>query len=70
MIIKKIVEENKIIWDSKLKFVLWANRITSKQSIGKIPFQLVYEMEVMLSIYLKSPVYQLLQHFTSNEEAV
>ena len=27
-IVKKIVGENKKAWDSKIKYALWANRIT------------------------------------------
>jgi hypothetical protein len=41
-IIKKLLAENKKSWDSKLKFSLWADRISNKKSIGTSPFQMVY----------------------------
>jgi transposase InsO family protein len=41
-IIKKLLTENKRSWDSKLKFSLWADRISNKKSIGTSPFQMVY----------------------------
>jgi transposase InsO family protein len=34
-IVKKIVGENKKAWDSKIKYALWADRITTKTSTGK-----------------------------------
>jgi len=68
VIIKKTVGYNKRNWDSKMKYALWADRITKKQATGKSPFELVYGMEVTLPIHLKIPVYQ--QHFTSDQEAV
>ena len=33
-IIKRLLEDNKKAWDSKLKFALWANRVTTKRSLG------------------------------------
>jgi hypothetical protein len=33
-IIKKLLEQNQRSWDSKLKFSLWADRVTNKKSIG------------------------------------
>lgn len=41
-IIKRLLSENKKNWDSKLKYALWADRISMKKSIGTSPFQLVY----------------------------
>jgi hypothetical protein len=38
MIIKNNVGENKQSWYSKLKYDLWADRITSKQDIKENPF--------------------------------
>jgi len=69
-ILKKIIGENKRSWDSKIKFALWADRITIKQSTGKSPFELVYGLDVTLPIHLKIPTYQLLQHFTNDQNAV
>ena len=41
-IIKKLLEENKKAWNAKLKFSLWADRVSTKKSIGTSPLQLVY----------------------------
>jgi transposase InsO family protein len=41
-IIKKLLEDNKKAWDSKLEFTLWADGITKKRSLGVSPFHLVY----------------------------
>ena len=37
-LIKILLEENKKAWDSKLKFALWANRVTAKRSLGTSHF--------------------------------
>jgi hypothetical protein len=57
-------------WDSKIKYALWADRITKKASTGKSPFELVYGLDVKLPIHLKLPTYGLLQDFTSEKDAV
>ena len=41
-IIRKLLGTNQKSWDSKLKFALWADRVTDKRSIGTSPFKLVY----------------------------
>jgi transposase InsO family protein len=69
-IVKKIVGENKRSWDSKIKYALWANRITKKLATGKIPFDLVYGLDVRLSVHLKLPAYGLLQDFSTRKDAV
>ena len=69
-IIKKIVGDNKKAWHSKIKLALWADRITKKISTGRIPFELVYGLDVTLLVHLKLPVYQLLQTFSSDQEAI
>ena len=69
-IIKKTVGDNKKAWDSKIKYALWADRITNKSSTGKSPFELVYGLDVTLPIHLKLPVYQLLQNFSSDQDAI
>jgi hypothetical protein len=63
-IIKKTVGENKRSWDSQLKYALWEDKITKKDSIGKIPFELVYGMDVNLPIHLKLLVYNIMQQFS------
>ena len=52
-IIKKTVGDNKKAWDSKIKFALWANRITKKSSTKRSPFELVYGLDVTLHVHLR-----------------
>jgi transposase InsO family protein len=60
-IIKKLLEQNAICWDSKLKFSLWANRVTCKKSIGTSPFKLVYGTEAIFPVQLTLLVAKFLQ---------
>jgi hypothetical protein len=38
--------DNKKSWDSMIKHALWANKITKKESISKIPFEIIYGVAV------------------------
>ena len=49
-VIKKLLEDNKKSWDSKLKFALWADKVTNKKSRGNFPFKLVYGADVVFPI--------------------
>jgi hypothetical protein len=60
-IIKKLLTENKRSWDSKLKFSLWADRISTKKSIGTSPFQMVYGTNVVFPTQLGLPVLKFMQ---------
>jgi hypothetical protein len=60
-IIRKLLEENQKSWDSKLKFSLWADRVTNKKSIGTSPFKLVYGTDVIFPIQLVLPVAKFFQ---------
>ena len=60
-IIKKLLVENKKSWDSKLKFAIWADRISNKKSIGTSPFQMVYGTESILPTQLGLLVLKFLQ---------
>jgi hypothetical protein len=60
-IIKKLLEDNTKSWDSKLKFALWAGRVTTKRSLGISPFQLVYGIEAIFPTQLALPVAKFLQ---------
>jgi hypothetical protein len=62
-IIKRLLEDNKRAWDSKLKFVLWAYRVTTKKSLGTSSFQLVYEAEVVFPTQLALLVVKLFQDY-------
>ena len=59
-IIKKLLEQNKRAWHTKLKYALWADRIYAKREIGMSPFQLVYGVEVIFPASLGVPVMELL----------
>ena len=61
MMIKKLLQENKRAWHSKLKFALWADRISTKRALGTSPFQLVYGLDVVFPSSLGLPVMKYLQ---------
>jgi hypothetical protein len=58
--------ENQKAWHIHLKYVLWANKISTKRSIGIFPFQMVYGTDIILPINLALPVMKLWKD--SNEE--
>jgi hypothetical protein len=60
-IIKRLLEDNKKAWHSKLKFSLWADRVATKRSIGISPFQLVYGAEAIFPSHLAIPIAKFLQ---------
>jgi hypothetical protein len=60
-LIKILLEDNKRAWDSKLKFTLWADRVTTKRSLNTSPFQLVYGTEVVFPTQLALPVAKFFQ---------
>jgi hypothetical protein len=60
-IIKRLLEDNKKAWHSRLKFALWADQVTTKRSIGVSPFQLVYGAEAVFPSHLAIPVAKFLQ---------
>jgi hypothetical protein len=69
-IIKKVVGENKKAWDRKIKYALWENRITTKTSTGKTPFELVYGLEAKLPVNLQIAILCFVQQYTIEEEAI
>jgi len=60
-IIKKLLEDNKKTWNKNLVNALWADRLTTKKSIGTSPYQLVYGMEDVFPSSLGTPMTKLLQ---------
>ena len=60
-IIKKLLEENKKAWNAKLKFALWADRVSTKKSTGTSPFPLVYGTDVIFPASLGAPVMKFMQ---------
>eukprot|EP00253_Pinus_taeda_P009085 PITA_09085 len=65
-IIKRTIEQNHKTWHKSLIFVLWADRITHKASIGSSPFKLVYGKEVVLPTNLILPSLALVQFIEEN----
>jgi hypothetical protein len=62
-IIKILLEDNKKAWDSKLKFALRADIVTTKRSLGISPSQLVYGVEAIFPSYLALPVEKFFQDY-------
>lgn len=60
-IIKKLLEDNKKNWNKKLTNALWADRLTTKKSIGTSSHELVYGMEAIFPSSLGVSVMSLLQ---------
>eukprot|EP00253_Pinus_taeda_P023414 PITA_23414 len=60
-IINKVLEENKKNWHRKLTNALWADRLSTKRSIGMSPYELVYGMEARFPSSLDIPAIKLLQ---------
>ena len=65
--IKKLLEDNKKSWHTKLVHALWADRLTSKKSIGMSPFQLVYGTDAIFPTSLGVPVMKFLQEFQAED---
>ena len=61
IITKKLLEDDKKACHTKLKYALWADRISTKRAIGMSPFQLVYGAEVIFPASLGVPVMKLLR---------
>jgi hypothetical protein len=49
---------------------LWADRITTKTSTGKTPFELVYGLEAKLPVNLQIPILRFAQQYTTDGEAI
>ena len=62
-ILNKNVGNNKRAWDSKIKYALWADRITKKNSTGKSPFELVYGLIATLPVSMQIPVFRMISEY-------
>jgi hypothetical protein len=51
-----LLEDNKKEWDSKLKFAMWDDSVTTKISLGISPFKLMYGFEAIFPSHLALPV--------------
>jgi transposase InsO family protein len=69
-IMKKIVGEKKKSWDSKIKYALWEYRTTTKTSIRKTYFDLVYGLEARLPINIQIQALQISQQFVTDKESL
>jgi len=69
-IIKNVLEENKKNLHKKLVNALWADRLTTKRSIGTSPYELVYGMEARFPSSLGIPVIKLLQEIQAEPNDV
>ena len=47
-IIKRILDDNKKAWDSKLSSAIWVDRVIVKKEIGTTPFDIVYGIQKRL----------------------
>jgi len=62
-IVKKLLEDNKNACDSKLKFSLWDDRVTTNRALGLSPFQLVYGVQAVFPSQLAFPMEKFLQDY-------
>jgi hypothetical protein len=67
-IIKKFVGEKKQASDRKIKYALWAYRITTKTSTRETPFEIVYGLEDKLHVNLQIPILCFVHQYTTEEE--
>jgi DNA-binding transcriptional regulator PaaX len=58
-----LLEDNKKAWDSKIKFSLWDDKVTTKRSLGLSPSQLMYGVEAIIPSQLAFPVEKFLQDY-------
>ena len=54
-ILRKIVNENQINWDTNLQSALWAYRATCKTSIRTTPFRLAFGLEAVMPVEFQIP---------------
>ena len=69
-IIKKLLEENKNSWHNNLVHALWADRLTTKKSIGMSPYHLVYGIEAVFPTILGVPMIKLVQEIQTEEDSM
>jgi hypothetical protein len=62
-IIKRLLDDNKKAWDSKMKFSLCTDRVTTKRYLGTSPFQLVYGVEAIFASQFSLPVEKFFQDY-------
>ena len=68
--IKKLLQDNKKSWNTKLVFALWANRVSTKKSIGTSPFQLVYGVDAIFLASLAMSIMKYVQEEDSEPNPI
>jgi hypothetical protein len=63
-----LLEDNKKARDSKMKFALWAYRVTTKRSLDVSPFHLVSGVEAIFPTHLSFPVEKFLQEYQGKHD--
>jgi hypothetical protein len=63
-----MLEDNNKAWDSKIKFSLWVDRVTTKRSLGLFPFQLVYGAKAVFPTHLSLLVVKLFQDYQEESD--
>ncbi|XP_021761171.1 uncharacterized protein LOC110726003 [Chenopodium quinoa] len=66
--LQKKLEEYKVLWADLVPEVLWANRITEKESTGKSPFTLAYGAEAVVPVEVQIPSLRI-HHYEQQENA-
>lgn len=69
-IMKKMVENNKRCWDTKRKYDLWADRITTNQDTRNTFFEFVYGTRVSFPINIQIHVYQFMRNLDIDQESL
>jgi len=69
-IIMKMLEANKKNWHQNLVNALWADRVSSKKSIGMSPFELVYDIDTVYPTSLAVRVMRLLQEVDNEKDDI
>ena len=67
-ILKKTVGDNKRSWDGEIKYALWAERITKKNSTRKTPFEIVYGITATLPLSMQIPIFRMLSDYEAEKD--
>ena len=67
-ILKKTVGNNKRAWNRKIKYALWANNISKKNSTRKSPFELVYGLTAAFSVSMQIPIFGMISEYGTKGE--
>lgn len=65
-VIKRMIEKNKKVWDSKMQLALWVDRTIVKKVIGQSPFNLVYGVEAKIPHNKLIKMYKFVQEYNDD----